>query len=95
VTSQSQKLGYSVLAYEDECGLWLKAPEFDVQICTEDFEVGLDLLEEHIIQAVSRRRKAGEKFPDRFERTVRHVGKDEYGPTLLDIERQGSDGGMD
>ena len=81
-------MSYSVLAYEDECGLWLKAPEFDVQICTEDFEVGLDLLEEHVIQAVSRRRKAGEKFSDRFKRTVRHVGKDEYGPTQFDIERK-------
>ncbi len=87
-------MSYSVLAYEDEYGLWLKASEFDVQICTEDFEVGLDLLEEHIIQAVRSRRKAGEKFPDRFERTVRHVGKDEYGPTELDIERKRAiDGG--
>ena len=89
-------MSYSVLAYEDESGLWLKAPEFDVQIGTEDFEVGLDLLEEHIIQAVSRRRKAGEPFPDRFEfeRTVRHVGKGEYGPTQLDIERERAvDGG--
>ena len=94
MTSRFEKTGYSVLAYEDEFGLWLKAPEFDVQICTEDFEVGLDLLEEHVHQAVSRRRKSGETFPERFERTVRHVGKDEYGPTELDIERKRTvDGG--
>lgn len=91
-----ETLQYSVLVYEDECGLWLKAPEFDVQICTEDLEVGLDLLEEHIEFAVRRRLDKGEVFPDRFERaSVEHVGKDEYGLTQLEIDLENDFGEMD
>jgi hypothetical protein len=86
---------YSVLVFEDECGLWLKSPEFDVQICSEDFEVGIDLLEEQIDYAMRKRRQAGEKFPDQLERTVARVSKDEYGPTLLDIEQENNFDGDD
>ena len=67
-----------------------------MQLCTEDLEVGLDLLEEQIDYAVRRRRDKGEVFPERFERTtVEHVDKEGYGLTQLEIDLENDFGDMD
>lgn len=83
-----EEFRYTVLAYEDECGLWLKISETGFQCCTEDLEIGLDILEEGLDYRLDFARKRGEEIPQRRARTVRRVGKDEYGPTQVDIERE-------
>ena len=96
VMGSEREFSYLGLAYEDECGLWLKAPEFGVQLCTEDIEVGLDLLEEQIEAVLFERRRAGESVPERFKRTsVEHVGKEEYGMTQLEIDVENDFGQID
>lgn len=79
---------YTVLVYEDECGLWLKIPEYDVQVCADDFDSGMDLLEEHLDIELLRSKARGETVLGRLARTVKRVGKDEYGPTEADLARE-------
>lgn len=78
---------YSVLAFEDEYGLWLRVPDLGLQLCAEDVDTGLDLLEEHLEATLFGRLRPGGMLPDRFERTsIEYVDKDGYGPTLVEIE---------
>jgi hypothetical protein len=86
--SDQELLHYTVLIYEDELGTWVKIPEFDLQCLTEDPEVGLDLLEEHLDYQLDLRRKKGELVPERVVRTVRRVGRHEYGPTQVELEER-------
>ncbi len=79
-----ETLHYSVLVHEDGYGLWLKIPEFDLQISTED--VGVDLLEEHLDCLLAERKGRGEPVPEQLIRTLRWVGKEEYGPTEVELE---------
>ena len=79
---------YTVLVYEDECGLWLKIPEYGIQLCTEDLDPGLDILEEHLDFELARLKSRGQHLPDKFVRTVVGVDKDEYGPTEADLARE-------
>lgn len=79
-------LNYSVLVYEDEYGLWLKIPEFDLQISTEDVDVGVDLLEEHLDYLLAECKGRGEPVPEQHVRTIRWVGKEEYGPTEVELQ---------
>ena len=81
-------LNYTVLLYEDECGLWMKIPEFDVQLLTGDVDVGLDLLEEHLDWVLGGLAGRGEAVPRHRVRTVRRVGKSEYGPTQVELEER-------
>jgi len=81
-----QLLRYTVLIYEDELGTWMKIPEFDLQCLTDDLESGLDLVEEDLHFQLELRRRKGELLPERLARTVRRVGRCEYGPTQLEIE---------
>lgn len=83
-----KELRYTVLVFEDECGVWMKIPEIGVQCCTEDLEIGLDALEDDLDYRLALARRKGEEVPERRIRTVRRVGKGEYGPTQLDIERE-------
>src|SRR3954447_18924286 len=84
----SEELSLTVLVYEDECGLWLKITEADLQCCTDDFDAGLALLEEGLDVRLDQARKRGEQVPERLVRTVKRVGKVSYGPTELDLERE-------
>src|SRR4051812_31322351 len=84
----SEELSLTVLVYADECGLWLKIPEADLQCCTDDFDAGLALLEEGLDVRLDQARKRGEEVPARVIRRIRRVGKEEYGPTEVDIERE-------
>ena len=76
-------LKYTVLAHEDECGLWLKIPEFQLQLLADDIDAGLGILEEHfdlVLEGLGR-------DPARPRiRTVRRVEKAEYGPTEVELE---------
>ncbi len=83
----AEEITYTVLVYKDEYGLWLKIPEADLQCCTEDFDCGLELLEEALDIRLDRARKRGEEVPERLVRRMRRVGKLEYGPTEVDLER--------
>ena len=83
-----QELSYTVLVHEDRFGVWLKVPEFDLQILTEDREAGLDLLEEQFLYELSLRRVQGESVPERLVRTIKHVDRGEYGPTLVELEER-------
>lgn len=80
------ELRYTVLVYEDNFGVWVKIPEFDVQCLTEDWEVGLDLLEEQLHFELREHRQKGELVPERVVRTVKHVDKAEYGPTQVELD---------
>ena len=79
---------YTVLVHEDELGVWMKTPEFDRQLLTGDLEAGLDLLEEHLVFELKRREKRGERVPGKIVPRVKRVGKDEYGPTQVELEEQ-------
>ena len=81
-------LNYRVLVYEDELGVWMKAPEFDRQLLTGDIEVGLDLLEEHLAFELKRREKRGEQVPRKIVPRVKRVGKHEYGSTQVELEER-------
>jgi hypothetical protein len=81
-------LKYTVLLYEDECGLWMKIPEFDVQLLTEDIDMGMEQLEEHLDWVLGGRAGRGEAVPRHLVRTVRRVGKAEYGPTQLELDER-------
>jgi hypothetical protein len=81
-------LNYTVLLYEDECGLWMKIPEFDVQLLTEDMDMGMEQLEEHLDWVLAGRAGRGEAVPQHLVRTVRRVGKVEYGPTQVELEER-------
>jgi hypothetical protein len=84
----SKELSLTVLVYEDECGLWLKIPQADLQCCTDEFDAGLAFLEEELDVKLDQARKWGEEVPERRVWTVRRVGKEEYGPTEVDIQRE-------
>jgi hypothetical protein len=77
---------YTVLVYEDSFGLWLKIPEYDLQILTDDVEVGLELLEERLFYEVVEREKRGGPVPPCRSRAIKHVGKDVYGLTQLELD---------
>ena len=79
-------LRYTVLIYEDELGTWMKIPEFGVQCLTDDPEAGLDVVEEDLHFQLELRRRKGELLPERLARTVRRVGRREYGPTQIELE---------
>lgn len=81
-----QVLRYTVLIYEDDLGTWMKIPEFDVQCLTDELEAGLDLVEEDLQFQLEIRRRKGEIVPSKLVRSVRRVGRREYGPTQLEIE---------
>ena len=82
-------LPYTVLVYEEPgLGTWVKLPEFEVQCLTEDWEVGLGLIEEQLDFQLGERRRKGEQVPGRLQRTVRRVGHEDYGLTQLELEQQ-------
>lgn len=83
-----QELRYTVLIYEDELGTWMKIPEFDVQCLTDEVEAGLDLIEEDLQFQLELRRRKGEIVPPKLARSVRRVGRREYGPTQIEIEER-------
>ena len=86
---ETKALSYTALVYEeDEGGAWVKLPEFDMQCFAEDWEAGLELLEERLAFQLGERRKKGERVPERLVRAIRRVGREEYGPTQRDIEQQ-------
>lgn len=81
-----EELRYTVLVYEDRFGVWVKIPEFNVQCLTEDWEVGLDIIEDQLHFDLEQRRKKGELVPERVVRTVKHVDKGEYGSTQVELD---------
>ena len=81
-------LFYTVQVHEDELGVWMKAPEFDRQLLAGDVEVGLELLDEHLVFELKRREKRGEQVPRKIVPKVKRVGKHEYGPTQVELEEQ-------
>lgn len=81
-----QVLRYTVLIYEDDLGTWMKIPEFDVQCLTDELEAGLDLVEEDLQFQLEIRHRKGEIVPSKLVRSVRRVGRHEYGPTQIEIE---------
>ena len=74
---------YSLLLYEDRHGLWLKIPEFGIQVCSDDFEAGLNRLEEKLGTVFDGREKSGELVG-----TVKWVEKEEYGLTQVELLEQ-------
>lgn len=85
---EEQELRYTVLIYEDELGTWMKIPEFGLQCLTDDPGAGLDLVEEDLHFQLELRRRKGELAPERLARTVRRVGRSEYGPTQVEIDEE-------
>src|SRR5262249_13362795 len=80
-------LTYTVLVYEEPgCGIWVKIPEFDQQCLTDDWEFCLGQLEEILFYELRERRRQGELIPEKIKRTVRHVDKEVYGPTQVEID---------
>jgi hypothetical protein len=86
--NDQELLRYTVLIYEDELGVWMKIPEFDVQCLTDDPEAGLEVIEEDLRFQLDLRRKKGELVPGRLQRTVLRVGRHEYGPTQVELEER-------
>jgi hypothetical protein len=78
-------LHYAVLVYEDSFGTWVKIPEFDAQCLTEDWQVGLGILEEQLLFELNERRLRGECVPEQVVRTVHRVGRADYGPTQVEL----------
>ena len=83
-----QELSYTVLIYEDHLGTWVKVPGIDMQCLTDDWETGLDLLEEHLDHQLKVRRKKGELVPERLSRVIKHVDQAGYGLTQVEIEER-------
>lgn len=82
------ELRYTVLVFEDECGTWMKVPEIGFQCCAEGLDIGLDALEEGLEYRLALARRKGEAVPERRVRTVMRVGKGEFGPTRIGVERE-------
>ena len=83
-----KEVRYTVLAYEDRCGIWLKIPEIDAMCCTDELDGGLDALNEELAARRWAANQQGEDLLELLDRTVRWVAKEEFGPTQVDIERE-------
>jgi hypothetical protein len=81
---------YTILVYDDhELGVWVKVPELgNFQALTDDWRLGLEAIGEEIEHRLEFRRRKGELVPERLLPRVRHVGRYEYGPTLIDLEER-------
>ena len=55
--------------------MWLKSPGFDLQICTDDLESGMDLLEEQIDYAIRTSEPSCVEIPEAFEWTFKKGGE--------------------
>src|SRR4051794_22301621 len=85
----TEELRYTVLVYEQYgSGTWVKIPEFDLQCLTDEPDEGLDILEEKLFFRLKTREAAGETIPERIVKTIRHVDKDEYGPTAAELAEE-------
>lgn len=83
-----QELRYKVFAYEDECGIWLKIPDIGLMCCTEDVDIGLDILDEGLAARRWAARQRGDDLVEFLDRTVRWVEKEEFGPTQQEIDQE-------
>lgn len=83
-----QELRYTVLAYEDDYGIWLKIPDIGLMCCTEDVDIGLDILDEGLAARRWAARQRGDDLVEMLDRTVRWVGKEEFGPTQREIDQE-------
>src|SRR4051794_2221345 len=81
----ADEMRYSLLLYEDRHGLWLKIPEFGLQVCSDDFEAGLNRLEEELGVVFDSREGSGELVAGRLVGTVKWVEKEEYGLTQVEL----------
>src|SRR3954471_8456639 len=80
---------------ETGTALWLKIPEFGLQACSDDFEAGLNRLEEELGVAFDRREGSGELVAGRLVATVKWVEKEEYGLTQVELLEEGYEGEFD
>jgi hypothetical protein len=84
--NNEEALRYTVLLYEEPgMGLWGKIKEYGLQ-CSGDCEEAVFLcLEESLQQELWARRHRGERIPGLWVRSVEYVGREEYGPTEVDL----------